>query len=94
MTSIHSIQMSENGDDRSTDPMPSFAAYADEVRLFTIDAELIVSVESDGGYWTINGSDHFDWISYSDEPWSDAKSAVEYALHIMCIPLQEFMDMI
>lgn len=92
MSVIHEIAMFENGDNRSTDPMPSFAAYADDVRLFTIDGELIVQVQFDDSYWHITGSDHFNWYRERGQGFATALYAIEYALIMMNIPLSELEE--
>jgi hypothetical protein len=95
MSRIHEIAMFENGDNQSTAPMPSFAAYADDVRLFTINGELIVQVELDimkRGKWSITGSDRFDFYHYGEEEFPSAYEAIEYALALMCIPLSELEE--
>jgi len=92
MPVIHSIQMFEDGDDRSAMPMPEFAQWADDVRLFTADAELIVQVQFDDTSWRITGSDHFDWYKQSDESFRNAYEAIEYALALMLIPVSELEE--
>jgi hypothetical protein len=95
MSVIHEIAMFENGDNRSTDPMPSFAAYADDVRLFTIDGELIVQVEKTKRHhevWYISASDHLNCYPHRDERFMSAYEAIEYALALMNIPLSELEE--
>lgn len=89
-SAIHSVQYCDSTQNLDITGSPSRERDANEVRVWTADAERVVVVEKFLSLsWHITGSDHFNWTEHDSEGFRTARDAIVYALGLMGIPESE-----
>jgi hypothetical protein len=90
MAAIHSIQFCDSTQNLDITGSPSRERDADEVRVWSSDGTLIVSVGKYDHGWRISGSDCFQWQTWEDDyAFREPRGAITHALDILEIPVAE-----